>query len=321
MNELAPIVLFVYNRPIHTEKTLNALMNNELATKSKLYIFSDGPKANSSAKIKSEIQEVRNMIKSQKWCGEVQIIESEVNKGLAQSIKSGVSEIVSQYGQVIVMEDDLVTSPAFLTYMNQALDYYRDRKTVFSISAYNLPGRVMPFPPDYQYDVYVSSRNGSWGWGTWHDRWTQIDWDVRAFQTMLKSSAIQKAFNRGGDDMFDMLQMQQSGKLNIWSIQFTVAHFVNHAISIVPVKSYVDNLGLDGTGENCNINPSLINSELNTKTNIRFLDILYEDKDIINAFYSANCMQKRPLWQKVINRISRLLGRKNVFVIKKKIYC
>jgi hypothetical protein len=138
---------------------------------------------------------------------------------------------------------------------------------------------------------------------------------------MLKSSAIQKAFNRGGDDMFDMLQMQQSGKLNIWSIQFTVAHFVNHAISIVPVKSYVDNLGLDGTGENCNINPSLINSELNTKTNIRFLDILYEDKDIINAFYSANCMQKRPLWQKVINRISRLLGRKNVFVIKKKIYC
>jgi hypothetical protein len=167
----------------------------------------------------------------------------------------------------------------------------------------------------------VSLRNGSWGWGTWKDRWNQIDWNVALYQTMLTNQQLQDAFNRRGDDVFEMLQMQQSGKLNIWSIQFTMAHFVNHAISIVPTVSYVDNLGLDGSGENCSINQSYRNDKLNTNENIRFLDILYEDKRIINAFYNANCNKKRPLWQKIINRISRILGKKNVFVIKKKIYC
>ena len=132
---------------------------------------------------------------------------------------------------------------------------------------------------------------------------------------------MQDAFNRGGDDVFEMLQMQQNGKLNIWSIQFTLAHFVNHAVSIIPTHSYVDNVGLDGSGENCGISHALRNNSLCVNENIRFQDVLYEDKRIINAFYSANCQKRRPLWQKIINRMSRIIGRKNVFVLKKRIYC
>jgi len=179
----------------------------------------------------------------------------------------------------------------------------------------------MQIPPDYEYDVYVSLRNGSWGWASWEDRWSQIDWDVQHYPTIFTDKNLQESFNRGGDDVFEMLQQQQSGKLNIWSIQFTVAHFVNHAVSIVPTVSYVDNLGLDGTGENCSINPTYRNNTLCTNEDIKFIDILYEDKRIINAFYSANCNVKRPLWQKIINRLSRMVGKGNVFVIKKKIYC
>ena len=320
-DSLAPIVLFVYNRPFHTEKTLNTLMQNTLASESTLYIYADGAKENATDDVRDKIAEVRNIIRSKQWCKKVIIIEEEKNKGLALSIKTGVTEVVQKHGKIIVMEDDLVTSPAFLTYMNKALDYYIHRKSVFSISAYNLPSKMMQIPDDYLYDVYVSPRNGSWGWGTWDDRWTQVDWTVNAFQTMSMNSEMQNAFNRGGDDMFEMLQDQQSGKLNIWSIQFTVAHFMNHAVSIVPTVSYVDNLGLDGSGENCTISNSLRNNTLNVNSDILFLDILYEDRRIINSFYSANCRVKRPLWQKTINRLSRLLGGKNVFVIKKKIYC
>lgn len=320
-DSLAPIVLFVYNRPSHTKKTLNTLMQNELASESTLYVYADGAKDNASVDVRTKITEVREIVRSKQWCKNVIVIEAEKNKGLALSIKTGVTEVIQKHGKVIVMEDDLVTSPAFLTYMNQALDYYINRKSVFSISAYNLPSKMMQIPDDYPYDVYVSMRNGSWGWGTWDDRWAQVDWTVNAFQTMLRNSEMQSAFNRGGDDMFEMLQDQQSGKLDIWSIQFTVAHFMNHAVSIVPTVSYVDNLGLDGSGENCIISNSLRNNILNTNTDIRFQDILYEDKRLINAFYSTNCRKIRPLWQKAINRLSRLMGRKNVFVIKKKIYC
>jgi hypothetical protein len=321
MSKLAPVVLFVYNRPAHTEQTLNALMQNKLANESTLYIYADGAKSNASKESLNNINEVRKIIRAKQWCKDVIISESDANKGLALSIRSGVTEIVEKHGKVIVMEDDLLTSHAFLTYMNEALDYYQNRNSIFSISAYNLPAEKMLIPEDYYYDVYVSLRNGSWGWGTWKDRWNQIDWDVSHYKTMMVNQQLQDAFNRRGDDVFEMLQMQQNGKLNIWSIQFTMAHFVNHAVSIVPTVSYVDNLGLDGSGENCSINQTYRNNKLCTKESIRFLDILYEDKRFINAFYSANCKIKRPLWQKAINKVNRMLGGENIFVIKKKIYC
>jgi hypothetical protein len=318
--DYAPIVLFVYNRPLHTAQTLDALSNNYLAKESILYIYCDGAKENTTEITLQNILEVDKIVKSKQWCKEVHIIKAQKNKGLANSIKSGVTEIIQKYGKVIVMEDDLITSPAFLTYMNKALDYYEKRKSVFSISSYNLPANKMEIPQDYEYDVYVSLRNGSWGWATWADRWNQVDWNVSNYKTLLNDSQMQKAFNRGGDDIFPMLEGQQSGKLNIWSIQFTLAHFENHAVSIIPTFSYVDNIGLDGTGENCNNTLSLKNYNLCQNEKIKFLDVLYEDKRIINAFYSTNCNKKRPLWQKIINRISRILGHRNIFVIKKKIY-
>jgi hypothetical protein len=318
--DLAPIVLFTYNRPAHTLQTLQALRKNYLAKNSILYIFCDGPKDNSIKEEQDKINEVKKIVKCEQWCGEVHIESSPTNNGLADSIKIGVTKIIAQHGKVIVLEDDLRLSPAFLNYMNQALNFYEKKKSVFSISGYNLPAKKMIIPKDYEYDVYVSLRNGSWGWATWADRWEQVDWTVANFATLLADAQMKKAFNRGGDDVFPMLEGQQSGKLNIWSIQFTLAHFENHAVSIVPTLSYVDNIGLDGTGENCNTSLALKNSTLCNKTEIKFLDVLYKDTRLINAFYSANCNKKRPVWQKIINRISRIFGQKNVFVIKKKVY-
>lgn len=318
---LAPIIVFAYNRPAHTLKTLQALKNNFLADESLLFIYCDGAKNGCSAETLELINQVRTIVKQENWCGRVHVIESESNKGLAESIKSGVTEVINSYGKVIVVEDDLVTSPAFLSYMNKSLDYYANRKSVFSISGYTPPKSLVQIPEDYPYDVYVCLRNGSWGWATWVDRWAQVDWNVSVYNEIKSQPEMKLAFNRGGDDIFGMLEMQQVKGLNIWSIQFTVAHFMNHAICILPTFSYVDNVGLDGSGENCSISTTLRNKELNQNESIRFLDVLYEDRRIVNSYYSAFCNKKRPLLQKIINRISRILGRRNVFVIKKRIYC
>lgn len=317
--KLAPIVLFVYNRPDHTLKTLQALQRNTLAAQSTLHIFADGPKENASAELLNKINTVRNIISAEKWCNEVVLHEFPTNKGLYRSIREGVTEILEQYGRVIVMEDDLQTSSAFLTYMNQALNFYADRKSVFSITGYNYPNSKMSIPTDYQYDTYVSLRNGSWGWATWIDRWNQIDWDVKSYESIKNTPSIKEALNRMGDDEFEMLQMQQDGILNIWSIQFTIAHFINHAVAIIPCQSYVDNIGLDGTGENCGIQSSLQHSQLNQNENPKFVDIIYEDKRIINAFYNVNCRKRLPLWKRAINRLSRKLTGKPAF-FKGKVY-
>lgn len=318
--KLAPIVLFVYNRPDHTLKTLQALQCNTLASQSTLHIFADGPKENASATLLENINAVRTIIASEQWCGEVILHESSVNKGLYRSVRDGVTEIVEHAGRVIVMEDDLQTSPAFLSYMNHALEYYEGRKSVFSISGYNYPSSKMQIPDDYPYDTYVSLRNASWGWATWKDRWAQVDWDVTAYKKISTSSVLQKALNRMGDDEYEMLQMQQEGGLNIWSIQFTIAHFVNHAIAIYPTVSYVHNIGNDGSGENCGTTYSLDNNVLCTLEQPRLIDILCEDKRLINAFYNVNCRRKRPLWQKAINFFARKFGKKAPFMVKGKVY-
>lgn len=320
LTEFAPIVLFVYNRPWHTEQTLKSLKLNGLSSESKLYIYSDGPKENDSIDNFRKISEVRTIIKSQKWCGEVIIIESNVNKGLAKSIRDGVTEIINQHDKVIVLEDDLELSPTFLNFMNESLNYYNNYDSVFSISGYNLPATKMSIPVDYTYDVYVSLRNGSWGWATWKNRWDKVDWSAEMYTLIDNNSYIKEAFNRGGDDIFPMLKQSKEKIINIWSIYFTLAHFVNHSVTIVPVESFVNNIGIDNSGENCKFDPSLNHLVLNNKKKYRFLPIIYEDKRIINLFNSVNSKRKRPIWKKVINKMMRVLGRENIFVLKSKVY-
>ena len=317
---LAPIVLFVYNRPEHTRRTLSALKQNNLASESVLHIFADGIKTDASDEQRERVEAVRTVIHSEQWCGEVIIHEAAENKGLYQSVRQGVTEIIEQYGKVIVMEDDLLTSPAFLSYMNKALDFYAERKSVFSVSGYNYPATRMSFPADYGYDTFVCLRNSSWGWATWQDRWAQIDWDVDAYQTIKTTPAMRAALNRMGDDEFDLLLQRMEYGLNIWSIQFTIAHFVNHAVAVYPVHSYVHNMGNDGSGENCGSTHTLDNAVLCANAEPKFVDILYEDSRIINAFYNVNCRTPRPLWQKACNRLARKIGKTVPFTIKRKIY-
>lgn len=311
---LAPIILFTYARPEHTLRTLQALSANILAASSHLYIYIDGSKENASADLIHRNKEVRKIVRSQQWCGQVDIIEQTQNQGLACSIRDGVTETITKHGRVIVMEDDLVTSPAFLSYMNKALDFYESYPAVFSIGAYTYPPQRMAIPSDYDYDTYACLRNCSWGWATWSNRWEKVDWNAGHYDYMKSHPAVKEAFNRMGDDEFEMFQSQQERGLNIWSILFTMAHFENHAVAIIPCQSYVDNIGLDGTGENCGTQTALQHKVLNQNYDPHFLDIIYEDKRIINAFYNVNCRQRLLLWKRVINRLARILTGKPMFL-------
>ena len=138
-NYLAPIVLFVYDRPWHTNQMLDSLAANKLADQSVLYIYSDGPKENSTIEQLKRINDVRELIRERKWCKEVNIVESKKNKGLANSIVDGVTEIVNRYGKIIVLEDDLVLSKGFLKYMNDSLSFYQNNNEVMHISGYMEP--------------------------------------------------------------------------------------------------------------------------------------------------------------------------------------
>lgn len=326
---LAPVIIFNYNRPDHSLKTWEALSRNQFAAETELYLYCDGPKANVTDEMRLRITELHAQAKqyaidapkSGKFKA-VHVVCAEANKGLANSIIGGVSDVIAKHGRVIVLEDDLLTSPYFLKYMNSALDKYVSYPAVFSVSANRPPVSKMAIPTDYEYDVFVSLRSFSTGWATWKEKWERIDWSLNYLDDFLKHPQQIKSFHHGGDDLTNMLLLQRDHKIDSWAIRYAFQHFYHHAVAILPCVPYVDNIGFDGTGiHSWNDETDFRNNVSLAPENPRLPDVIYEDERILNAFYSYYCSNKRPLWQRVINTIYRKLGKQVPFVIKKKIFC
>lgn len=241
-NKLAPIVLFVYNRPEHIRRTVEALAENVLADKSSLYIFSDGAKNETDSK---KVNSVREYIKTITGFAEIEIIFRENNLGLANSVISGVSEVFKSHNKVIVLEDDIITSPYFLKYMNELLSYFEKYSRIYSVTGYTFPINI---PKDYKPSVYLSPRPSSWGWGTWKDRWEKVDWNVSDYKEFIKDKSKVKEFNTGGDDLTRMLVNSVSGKIDSWAVIWSYTHFKNNAYCVYPVKSRIQNIGADLSG-------------------------------------------------------------------------
>lgn len=300
--KLAPIVLFVYNRLWHAQQTVEALQKNELASKSELLIYSDAPKNEQAIE---SVTKTREYIKTIKGFKKVTIIERNKNWGLASSIIDGVTKSVNEYGRVVVLEDDLVTSPYFLQYMNDGLEFYQDNPEIMSISGYTLPPTSMKFPKNFADDVYLNYRNSSWGWATWADRWDLVDWEIKDFHQFINDPEQKKLFNRGGDDLTNMLISQMEGKIDSWAIRFSYAHFKQRMYSICPHNSYVNNIGHDGTGTHCGETHIFENNLSKAKRNCNFIRDIRLNEDVMlefNKFY-----RKKSLPVQGINKLLRIL--------------
>lgn len=242
---LAPIIVFAYNRPLHLERTLGKLKKNHLASDSVLFVFSDGPRCDSDI---GKVKAVRDILKNLNGFKSISVKERTSNLGLANSIIAGVTDVIDDYGKAIVMEDDLISSPASLAYLNRALDFYEQETKVFSITAYNHSHKLMKIPSSYKDEYYFSPRACSYAWATWRDRWQKADWDVNDYSDFSASRFLQKAFNAGGEDLSEMLKAQMDGEIDSWAIRWAYAHFKNNAYCLYPCKSYVYNIGFDGSG-------------------------------------------------------------------------
>ena len=243
--KFAPIVLFVYNRPEHTRIALQSLSECQYADQSALYIFADQAK---NEKAKEKVEQVRRIIKEDIWkrkFAEVNITEASQNKGLANSVISGVTQVINKYGQVIVVEDDNRVAPDFLDYMNRGLEYYEHNDRIGEIGGYCAPIRI---PDDYPYDVFAMGRGSSYAWASWKDRWNQIDWEVTDYKQFKNNPKKRRAFNEYGEDLFQMLEGQMEGNIDSWAIRSAYSKFKNGLLCIMPVKTRVENQGYDGTG-------------------------------------------------------------------------
>lgn len=244
--ELAPIVLTVYNRPNHAQKTLSALARNHLAKKSDLYVFADGAKDNEDSYKKVKlVRDVLDSFSGNEYFNSYNLSFSSANQGLSNTIITGVSKVIERYGKVIVLEDDLITSEDFLDYMNGALDYYMNNSKIWSISGYTFP---MLSLSDYNSDVYATTRGCSWGWATWEDRWKLVDWEVLDYNSFKWNISKRREFSFSGNDLPCLLDAQMCGEINSWAIRWCYQQFKEKMLTIYPKESRVINMGSDGSG-------------------------------------------------------------------------
>lgn len=295
---LAPILLFVYNRPLHVRNSVQSLLSNDLAKDSELYIFSDAAKDEAA---KPLVNEVRTFIRSISGFKQIHFVEREENWGLARNIIDGVTRLVNEYGRVIVLEDDLITAPYFLRFMNDALETYKDEEKVGHIQACDFTKD--PSLPD----TFLIKFTGSWGWATWKRAWKHFNPNGQELLDEMLRRKLNRQFDFNGKYGFTrMLRRQIEGKNNSWAIRWNASLFLADILSLNVGKSLIQNEGFDGSGTNCG-SGNLYDSNLWMKPlPVVKISPIVENKEARNAFMRYYA-RTNSFFAKAIRRIKRTL--------------
>ena len=294
----APILLFVYNRPEHTRRCIESLLRNPLVSESNLFIYADGAK---DCMQQEAVNEVRNYIRTLQGFKQITLIERSENWGLARNIIDGVTSQVNRYGKVIVLEDDLVVAPYFLTFMNEALEIYKDEPKVGHIQACDFTQD--PSLPD----TFLIKWTGSWGWATWDRAWKHFNPNGQELLHELESRKLTHTFDFNGKYGFTrMLRRQIEGKNNSWAIRWNASLFLKDILSLNVGRSLVQNEGFDGSGTNCG-GGGLYASHLYLNhlpvTKISPIEENKEARQVFSRYYGRT----NSFWAKAIRRIKRTL--------------
>ncbi|MDB4026807.1 glycosyltransferase [Candidatus Thioglobus sp.] len=298
MNNLAPIVLFVYNRPWHTKQTIESLQKNELASQSEIFIYCDNAK---SEKVQSSVNEVRNFVDTVDGFKKVTVIKREKNWGLSASITDGVTKIVNKYGKIIVLEDDLVVSPYFLKFMNDALKFYKEEKKVWHISGWNYPVEI-----DGLDDVFLWRLMNCWGWATWADRWQYYERNTDKIMKKFSKKDKDRFNFYGAEDFFGQIVANHKKKKNTWAVFWYAIIFKKNGLCLNPAQTFVENIGNDNSGVNCG-ETNIFKSNLSSLQKTRFTCQLIESAiavENLKVFYNQS---QKTIFKRIINRLKRIV--------------
>lgn len=302
MNKFAPIALFVYNRLKHTKQTVEALKANKYAKKSKLFIYSDGYKNEFD---KKQVLHVREYLKSIDGFKSVDIVERKCNIGLAKNIISGITKVVNKYGKIIVVEDDIVTSPYFLKFMNEALEFYEKEKKIWHIGGWNYPISTKDLD-----DIFASRIMNCWGWATWQDRWNYFEKKPEKLIKKYMPCEIKRFDIDGYLNLWEQVLGNYDKKVNSWAVFWYESIFKHHGLCINISKSLVKNIGFDGSGLHSGVR-SGYNAKLSHKNNFSLKGKLKENEiavDRIKLFLTQRDKQNASMtFSKNLNKIFEML--------------
>lgn len=309
----ATVALFVYNRHWHTKMTVEALLRNAEACDTPLVIYSDAPKNESAA---CSVAEVRAYLRTIQGFGSIQIVERVTNLGLARSITDGVTSLSREYGRVIVLEDDLLTSPDFLRFMNQGLSLYENDTAVASIHGYAYPTCNREIIPE----SYFLRGADCWGWATWDRAWQHFEQDGSKLLRRLERARLGHCFDFDGNSSYvRMLRNQTKGRNDSWAIRWHASAFLDNMLTLCPRESLVINIGFDNSGTHCGVADYFSTNLGAAPARLKKVDIV-ENKEmrdqVVKFFRRVKWMRYRNAWHRIVSLLQRLLD--GIFVQFKK---
>jgi hypothetical protein len=275
--KLAPIGLSVYSRFNHVKQTVQALKNNKLASESILYIFSDAPKPGDEEKV----GQVRKFLKTITGFKNIIIVKRSKN-GRVNNNRNGIKLMLEKHGKMIFLEEDIVTAPKFLEFINQALNFYQDDQRILSINGYTPPVKL---PAYYKKDIYLSLRFSAWGFGTWKDRYDKVKTDIEGYNTFLKDKDAVKRFKMGGEDLPYLLKSVAEGRIDAMDVKIMFHQFQKGLYSVAPLVSLVQNIGHDGTGVHCGKTDRFISTLDTDDKELKMERDIQPNPDIIKCLY------------------------------------
>ncbi len=307
-SNIAPILLFAYNRPNETLKTLKALAANDLSEQSILFVFIDGPKTHDSETIQ-KVESTKNIVQDFNWPGTIEIKTRTKNLGLSKSITSGVTEIISNYEKVIVLEDDLITSRGFLKFMNSALTLYKEDEKVMGVS-----GHIFPIE-NIQKNSFLLRYVSTWGWGTWKRSWNEYSHDLEDNWKKIKTKNQLTKFNLDDSYPYETMvlnSLKPNSKIDSWGIRWYLSVFLKNGLYLYPKKSLVTNIGFGEDAQHSS-NDLLLEEIAENPNKTEFIEInkvdVEESKTARNKL-ARYLKQKhyQSIWSRFKNVISKTLN-------------
>jgi hypothetical protein len=244
MSKRIPVAVFAYNRPAHIRRALQALSQCRRLDECEFHFFADGPR---SEDVRQQVEATRQVLREWAPALNACVVERDGNLGLAKSIVSGVTDLCTRYGRVIVLEDDLVVSPDFLHYMIESLDRYQNDDRVMQVGAFTLSSPLAPVA-----DAFLLPVTTTWGWATWQRAWESFSWVPEDLEAARRDDQWRKLFDLNGSCNFSaMLEDRLAGRNDSWGILWWYAVSRRQGLVVYPTHSLVWNGGFDGSGVHC----------------------------------------------------------------------
>ncbi len=240
----APVALFVFDRLGATRKTLEALLANTMARDTDLLVFSDGGRDKASWRRVERVRRLLRKVKAEAvgrgLLRSMEIVERPRNVFVEANIRMGVEQTLAGRDRVIALEDDIVTSPHFLRYMNEALELYKDVAEVVHVSGFT------NLSLDRGRDFYFTPHMSGWGWATWRDRWQEsfVAYGSRAEALEGMTARDCDAVQYGG--VFPCLRSLDKSPIP-WDVCWELAIYKRGGLCLTPSHTLVRNIGL-GSG-------------------------------------------------------------------------